>query len=464
MGRRASLAVVAAFCSSGVLVGVMTATASSQAAEPAASPIRHVVIIYQENHSFDNTLGDLCVVDHRCNGSIAPLRLKSGVSVTPKVSPDIVPSVDHTVHGQLTAEDGGKMDGWAELSGCDAPSYGCITYYRPSQIPSLAALARQFVISDRTFQSADSPSWGAHLELAAATLDGFTGNNPSVLPPAGVPLGPGWGCDSNRSAQWVSPTGNRMSEPSCIPDPSLPKPNGGAFKPTPVAHVPTIMDRLTAAGLSWRIYAKMPSLTNLKNNYTWAICPTFADCLYTGLRKNMVPTANILADAGAGHLPALSLVMPAPDNQNTSQHNYESMLRGDNWIGQMVSAIEHGPDWASTAIFITYDDCGCFYDHVPPPPGKGIRAPMVIVSPYARPGYTDSTPADDVGSMLAFVEHTFNVPPLTAVDANAYDYRGSFNYAQRPLKPNPLPAPGQISDAEQRLLDRLAVQNLDDPT
>ena len=57
--------------------------------------------------------------------------------------------------------------------------------------------------------------------------------------------------------------------------------------------------------------------------------------------------------------------------------NRVSMLKGDNWIGDMVSAIMNGPDWSSTAIFITYDECGCFYDHVPPPPGRGLRIPMV---------------------------------------------------------------------------------------
>jgi hypothetical protein len=66
------------------------------------------------------------------------------------------------------------------------------------------------------------------------------------------------------------------------------------------------------------------------------------------------------------------------------------MAVGDNWIGQVVSAIENGPQWSSTAIFLTYDDCGFFYDHVAPPSGLGIRVPMIIASPCARPGYTSA--------------------------------------------------------------------------
>jgi phospholipase C len=113
------------------------------------------------------------------------------------------------------------------------------------------------------------------------------------------------------------------------------------------------------------------------------------------------------------------------------------MTVGDNWIGQMVSALMNGPQWGSTAIFITYDDCGCFYDHVPPPPGLGIRVPMVIVSPFAKAGFTDSGVAS-FSSMLAYVEHTFGLAPLTSRDAGAYDYAQSFDYTQAPVSPVPL--------------------------
>ena len=113
------------------------------------------------------------------------------------------------------------------------------------------------------------------------------------------------------------------------------------------------------------------------------------------------------------------------------------MLQGDNWIEQVVSAIMQGPDWGSTAVFITYDDCGCFYDHVSPPLGDGPRVPMVIVSPYARAGFTDSTDAT-FASLLAYTEHTFDLQTLGADDINAYDFANSFDYAQAPLSPIPL--------------------------
>src|SRR5205807_2142310 len=94
-----------------------------------------------------------------------------------------------------------------------------------------------------------------------------------------------------------------------------------------------------------------------------------------------------------------------------SQHPGFSLMEGDNWIARNVSSVMDGPDWSSTAIFITYDDCGCFYDPVRPPRGAGVREPMVIVSPYAKPAFVDHTVATDA-SMLAFLEHLFHLKPL----------------------------------------------------
>ena len=122
------------------------------------------------------------------------------------------------------------------------------------------------------------------------------------------------------------------------------------------------MDRLDAAGLTWRLYTAPSS----DSDYIWAVCPSFAECLDTAQSQNMVATSQILGDAGAGSLPNYSLVLGgAPPYANVVQHNGMSMAVGDSWIGQIVTAVENGPDWDSTAIFITYDDCGCFYDHVP---------------------------------------------------------------------------------------------------
>jgi phospholipase C len=423
-----------------------TATPTPTPTPPPGSPIKHVVVIYLENHSFDEVLGDWCLSSGRCDEGFnitQPVTLKGGLKVATKVSPDIVPNVNHSVASQVTAMDGGLMDGWAGVAGCGATSnlsgaipYGCLTYYTPAQIPNLTDLASGFAISDETFSMADSPSWGGHLYAVSPTTDQFSGDNP-VPPspkPTGWTAGPGWGCDSNKVAQWINPTtGVSSMQPSCIPDPALGLPNGGAFEPTTAQYVPTIMDRLDQAGLSWRLY----TAPSADSEYIWAVCPSFAECLDTTQAQNMVPTQQVLSDAAAGTLPSYSLVLGgAGTYANLVQHNQMSMAKGDNWIGQVVSAIENGPDWSSTAIFITYDDCGCFYDHVTPgvnPDGtqQGTRVPMVIVSPYARAGYTDSTPAT-FASILAYVEQTFGLASLGINDAGAYAFSNAFNYSQSP--------------------------------
>jgi phospholipase C len=379
-----------------------------------AGPIQHVVIIDQENHSFDNLLGVLCVQLHRCDGTTTGV-VSNGhggdIAFRMPSAPDLVGSVGHEPTDQEMAIDGGKMDGWAGISGCElSTGFACVSQYQPSQIPNIAALASQYVISDHTFEPGLSASWGSHLELAASTLDGFLGVNPS-----NSTGGVGWGCDSDLTSPWQpSPGAPIQIVPSCVPEPD----GTGAFESTPVKWVPTIMDRLRNAGLSWGIYAPGRG----SSGYGWAVCPTFADCLDTTEASHQHDSSKFASVAAAGALPAFSILIPSGTD---SQHNSQSMIVGDNWIAQNVQAIMSGPDWSSTAIFITWDDCGCFYDHVSPPGSEGIRVPMIIVSPYAKAAYDDSTPAT-FDSLLAFTEHVFGLAPLNASDGSVYDYSNSF--------------------------------------
>jgi phospholipase C len=408
------------------VAGMTRQARSAPAYRLIASPIEHVVIVFQENHSFDDVLGKLCVLDSRCDG-VTTGRLHDGRTIPLTQEPDLVPNVDHTVPGQATAIDGGAMDGFDLINGCTSDrGYACYAQFDPSQIPNLAAFARAFVVSDRTFEFAQTPSWAGHMVLASATLDGFRGDIPkkSKYTPS---VGPGWGCDSNLDDAWWNRT-KYVLQPSCVPDAD----GHGPYRASRVLYVPTIMDRLDQAGLSWRIYG-----AGRGAGYGRSICPTFYECLGSNQRRNMATAEAAVTDASAGTLPAFSIVLP--DHPN-SQHNNRSMAMGDNWIGQVVGAVMNGSDWSSTALFISYDDCGCFYDHVPPPPSlpsAGVRVPMVIVSPYAKPGYTDSADATFV-SMLAYTEHIFGLPPLNENDATAYDYALSFDYTQPPLEPIPV--------------------------
>jgi phospholipase C len=342
----------------------------------------------------------------------------------------------------------------------------CVSYYSQSQIPALSALANAYVVSDHTFSLQNSPSWTGHMAIAAATQDNFYGSIPVATP--GVKAGPGWGCNSNKVTKWTDPkTGQSSIVPSCIPAPAgfldpQQYPYNGPFRASPVPYVPTIFDRLDAQHLSWKIYATVVG---------WSICPTFAECQYGPQHSNVVAPAQILQDAKLGHLPAYSALNPSgpggAGSLGTGQHPPGSMLSGDNWIGKVMNALQSGPEWSSTAVFITYDDCGCFYDHVPPgtnPDGtpQGIREPMVIVSPYAKRGATDSNPAT-FASILRFAEETFGLQPLSVNDAQAYDYANSFNFAAKPTGPRVVSHEHPVPQSTLRQLAKMPPDE-NDPT
>jgi len=215
--------------------------------------------------------------------------------------------------------------------------------------------------------------------------------------------------------------------------------------------VSTILDEMNAAGVSWNIYAattaeaKTPHCVNRSAacGYIWSACPSFADCLDTSEGAHLVESSQLFTDAASGGLPSVSFVIPAGGgNLAFAQHNDESNAAGDNWIGKIASAVMNGPDWSSTALIIAYDDCGCFYDQAAPPLAPdgsrmGIRVPFVVVSPYAKPGYTDSTVTSSTGSILAFIEHNFGLPALGPNDAAANNLAGMFNFSQPPQKAVP---------------------------
>jgi phospholipase C len=230
--------------------------------------------------------------------------------------------------------------------------------------------------------------------------------------------GRGWGCDSYKDTEW-SDGGPVVLVPSCVPDEF----GNGPYRPSPVPYVPTLFDRMDQGGVSWKVY---------EGAYTFSVCPTFYGCLKSEQSANLLPSSRFVAEASSGNLPAVSLVMPQPGK---TQHNGPSMLIGDNWVGAAADAVLTGPDAATSVVFVTYDDCGCFYDHVPPPNASwGIRVPMVIASPFARPGFTDSNDAT-YASLLAFVEETFGLAPLNEADASAYDYADAFDFTQTPIAP-----------------------------
>jgi phospholipase C len=413
-----------------------------------SSPIKHVVIIYQENHTFDELLGPVCQARAvRCNAYTGPVTMADGTVAANGIEPDVVPYILHSPAAQQLA----LANQWDQITGCTTAPYACVTHVDPTSIPNLVALADAFTVSDATFAVGAAASFGAHVEIAAGTEDGFSGDNP-VNSTTGATSRPGWGCSSRKDALWGSPP---TYQPSCIP-----RADGtGAYRPTKVPYVPTIMQKLERAGLRWHLYSGSSS-TGPSGGW-WNYCSYFAWCKtnrYTLAYDSSYDT--FVTAASNGTLPSVAFL---PAYGATSQHNNTSLSAGDNYIGRMVHAVEQSPQWSSTAIFITYDDCGCFYDHVQPPSGLGLRNPTVIVSPYAKPGYTDHTTAVQPYSMLAFIDHNFGLPDLTPAVGRSYDYSNAFDFTQTPLRPVHMTST-HIFDATRAKVHRLVKLWRGDPT
>ena len=448
MTRRYIPAVAAAGLAIAGLAAMAPASAQNRALP--ATPIKHIVVLMQENHSFDSELGDWCnqpANAGRClvNGTptgipTGPVTLSDGSQVTPAVAPDVVPPVNHSTTSQAAAIDGGLMDGWQNVGGCSsATGYACVSYYPSASVPNLSALASQYTVLDQAFTMSAAPSFAGHLDLIAGTNDGFSGNNP-YWQPGQAHGNRDWGCDSNMVAQ-MQGAPKVKPQPACVPDFNLGLANGGAFAPTIVQHVPTILDQLTTSGVSWNIFGAKPTDTG---GAFWSACPLAASCLDTAEYSNVQELGNFFPAASSGTLPSVSFVFPEGTftqgasqrfGGTMSQHNDQSNSAGDNFVGQVASAVMNGPEWSSTALVIAYDDCGCFYDSVAPPAGDGLRVPFVLVSPFALPASTDTTATTSTGSILAFIENSFDLPYLTPAVAAADNLSGDFSFSQAALKP-----------------------------
>jgi phospholipase C len=296
----------------------------------------------------------------------------------------------------IEAIDGGKMDGFDLISS----GLSAYTQASPQQIPNYWAYAQRYVLADRYFTSAYGPSLPNHFFTLAAqsggAIDNVSGTTGGVACD-GTPAGTVTVIDAN---------GNRSEHSPCF-------------------DFPILGDELEAAGISWKYYIEggtgvLGMIRHVRNGPEWT--------------ENQGTTDQFLQDAQSGQLPAVSWVI---NPYAGSEHPPNSICAGENQTVQYINTIMQGPAWKSTVIFITYDDFGGFYDHVPPPQvdqdGLGPRVPLLIISPFAKRGYISHTLYEH-SSMLKFIERRYRLRPLTARDAAASDMLDSFDFAQ-PLEP-----------------------------
>ena len=155
--------------------------------------------------------------------------------------------------------------------------------------------------------------------------------------------------------------------------------------------------------------------------------------------RYMRPVDDLVRDAKKDRLPPVTWVTP---RFALSEHPDYNFCYGENWTTQVVDAVMHSPSWKDTAIFITWDEYGGFYDHVPPREvdrmGFGIRVPLLVISPYAKAGYMDHTEGE-FSSVLRFIEDNWGLGRLTERDRQASNLSESFDFSQSPRAPDPLP-------------------------
>jgi phospholipase C len=390
-------------------------------------PIKHVVFIIKENRTFDNLFGRFPGADGATTG------LDQGTVRPLTQAPDRIPvDIVHCYRCALQAWNGGKMDGFASVSApADRYAY---TQFGPKDLPAYWHWAKRFVLGDNFFASAQGPSFPNHLYTIAAQSGGAHDNPIQDLEGLRerhrtTGLFKAWGCDSMEQA--YVPVEDR---------------EGKEVKVPPCFDFLTEGDLLLRAGIPWAYY----SATNMQNGYLWSAYDAVRHIRQdTQLwQSHVFPVDGLVQDVRDDRLPPVTWVTPRFE---LSEHPEYSFCWGQSWTTRIVNAIMASPMWKDTAIFITWDDYGGFYDHVPPPQvdrfGFGIRVPLLLISPYAKAGYVDHT-LGEFSSVLRFIEDNWGLSQLTHRDRDARNLSEAFDFSREPRKPDPQPVRTDCAGAQ----------------
>jgi len=358
------------------------------------SKIRHVIVIMQENRSFDSYFGTFPGADG------IPMRNGSPTVCIPDPQRDtcVRPYVDHAdvnsggPHAQFNAAgdiNGDKMDGF--ISQAESGTRGCqndtnpictlsstpdvMGYHTESDIPNYWTYAKDFVLQDHMFEPTASWSLPAHLfELSEWSASCATHNPAS--------------CKNDNEVFLNAP-----------PDFGLSQGRRPIYAWTDLTYL------LHRNGVSWGYYVVTGSEPDCENDAAmscapvpqnantpgiWNPLPYFDTVKADGQLGNIQSVDHFYAAARSGRLPAVSWVVPSGE---VSEHPDAPISYGQSYVTSLVNAVMRSPDWRSSAIFLTWDDWGGFYDHVVPPTvdenGYGLRVPGIVISPYAKAGYID---------------------------------------------------------------------------
>lgn len=387
------------------------------------SKIKHVVIVVQENRTFDNYFygfagADYATYGYAHDGSKVPLHAMD-LTAQP---------ISNSWSSSVTAWNGGRMNGFDRVAVGSAPGGSYVyAYVKRSEIEPYWTMARRYVLADHMFPTMFGGSFTGHLDLIASTAS----LSPSVSEVDNPPSSP-WGCDA--------PAGTPTSVLSAGGREGV---DAGPFPC--FTQFRTLADTMDAARVSWKYYApavsggilggafwsEFDAISNVRHGPDWT-------------RSVVSPPSKVLLDARNGRLPSVAWVVP----ESYDSDHPGGPSAGPSWVASIVNAIGAGADWKSTAIVVLWDDWGGWFDHVAPPRrdfrGLGIRVPCLVISPYAKPHYISHT-RYEFGSVVKLVEQVFGLRALGTASDGYTDVRANslldaFDFSQPPRAFRPIPA------------------------
>ncbi len=385
---------------------------------PSSNRIKHVVVIIQENRSFDDMFSGFPNADTQPygyaneNGKEVKVTLRSR-SFTKGDLGDL----PHGYAANIVDYDGGKMNGFYESMQKwprpGEPFTYPYAYLDRTDVAPYWTMAQQYVLADKMFATEWGASFTAHIDLIAAIT---CLNDQKTLALVDTPKVSPWGCDAPKHPLTTTPTLNSNLQRNV---------NG----PFPCfTRYATLAKPLDNKHIAWRYYA--PPLDSFGDIYS-----TF-DAIkwvrYGSDWNNVIsPQTKILLDAPKQLVPVTWVVPTGVD----SDHPGQKSDTGPSWVADIVNAIGESPSWKDTAIIVLWDDWGGFYDHVPPPQldylGLSFRVPMLVISPYAKKNYVSHVQYE-FGSVVKFIENVFGLPSLGFTDERANGLSDAFDFSQKP--------------------------------
>jgi phospholipase C len=465
--------------------------------------IRHVVVIYLENWSFDSLYGEFAGAEGLSSaaaqaaakqidkdGSVyatlpqvepalggggdagataadgGPLLFANApFALDPYLGPNTITKNDlvHRYYQEQMQINGGLMNQFVSISNARGMTMG---YFHTTDLP-LATLAKSYTLCDHFFHGAFGGSFLNHMWLVAADAPKFPNAPPAVVaklgdagtglldrdPATGFPINDGF----------VTPDGYAVNTSYSV---NTPHPaTTPAEQLVPNQTMPTIGDRLSDKNVDWAWYsggwndavaaANITAEAGIEAGAASDAAAAARAAIFqyhhqpfiyfekykdgtAAKAAHLKDETDFVAGVTAGQLPAVSFVKPA--GINNEHPNYTDVITGENHVQALVTAIRNSTLWNDTAIIITYDENGGFWDHVAPPKGDkwgpGSRVPTIVISPYAKKGYVDKT-VYETTSILGLIQKRWSLEALAGVTSRqaagvAGDLSNTFDFTQTP--------------------------------